>query len=49
MALSSTTIKQINLSKEDTYRKAKMVEALEARNLLSADAKKFIESGRRKR
>ena len=49
MALSQTTIKQINLSKEDVYRKNKMVEALEARSLLSEDAKKFIESGRRKR
>ncbi len=49
MALSTSTIKQVNLSREDTYRKAKMVVALENRSLLSVDAKKYIESGRRKR
>lgn len=49
MALSTSTIKQVNLSHEDAYRKAKMVVALENRSLLSEDAKKYIESGRRKR
>jgi hypothetical protein len=43
------TIKQVNLVREDEYRKQKMIEALEERDMLSADAKNFIENGRRKR
>lgn len=43
------TIKQVNLIREDTYRKQKMVEALEARKMLGSSAKQFILSGRRKR
>lgn len=43
------TIKQVNLIREDEYRKQKMIESLEERNMLDADAKNFILSGRRKR
>ena len=43
------TIKQVNLIREDEYRKQKMIEALEEREMLSEDAKTFILSGRRKR
>ena len=43
------TIKQVNLIREDAYRKQKMIEALEERTMLNEDAKNFILSGRRKR
>lgn len=49
MAAPKPTIKQVNLLNEDTYRKQKMIAALEVRGILSEDAKKFIESGRRTR
>jgi hypothetical protein len=41
------TTKNANLGAEDRVRKARMVAALEARNLLSPSAKKFILSGTR--
>jgi hypothetical protein len=43
------TIKQVNLVREDAYRKQKMIEMLEARRMLDTAAKNFILSGRRKR
>jgi len=39
----------VNLIREDTYRKQKMIDALEERDMLDSDAKNFILNGRRKR
>ena len=47
--IPTPTIKQVNLVREDEYRKQKMVEELETRDMLDEDAKNFIENGRRKR
>lgn len=47
--IPAPTIKQVNLVREDEYRKQKMIEALEERGMLDKDAKNFIQNGRRKR
>ncbi len=50
MAVATTTkptVKTVQFSSEDTYRKAKMVAILEARNLLDTSTRNYILKGQR--
>lgn len=47
MARTTTSVKTAVFSKEDVYRKKKMVDRLEARGLLSTETKNYILKGRR--
>ena len=45
MATTVPTIKNVNLSNEDTYRKEKMITELKNRGMLTAETENYIRKG----
>jgi len=43
---TTPTIKKVNLTTADDYRREKMITYLKSRGMLSADAEKFIRQGK---